>query len=91
MNRIVPVLAGVVMISAILAVTARHKARVLFQELRSEQKQSRDIEVEWERLLLEQASWGKLDKIEAAAQGHLQMSMPSAGQIRVLPPPGVAP
>lgn len=91
MTQVVPALAGAVMVSAILAVTARHEARVLFQELRAEQKQSRDLEVEWERLLLEQASWGKLDKVEAAAQGHLQMTMPEAGRIRVLPPPGGTP
>lgn len=89
MNPVLLLLAGAVMASAILAITARHEARELFKELRAEQRQSRDLEVEWERLLLEQASWGKLDKVERAAQTHLGMRVPDTAHIRVLPPPGV--
>lgn len=90
MNRVIPALAGAVMLSAILAISARHEARVLFQALRDEHRQSRELEVEWERLLLEVASWSKLDQVEIAAQKHLQMSMPDTARIRVLPTPGAA-
>ncbi len=84
MTRIDIFLALLIMVSALAVVTARHEARNLFLELQRVQKVGRDLEVEWHRLLLKQASWAMYHRVEAIANQRLGMSHPEVARIRVL-------
>lgn len=85
MTRVDIFLVLLVTVSALVVVTARHEARKLFLELQKVQKEGRDLEVEWERLLLKQASWAMYHKVEAIASERLGMSNPDVSRIHVLP------
>ncbi|MBM4189703.1 MAG: cell division protein FtsL [Betaproteobacteria bacterium] len=84
MTRIDIFLVLLITVSALAVVTARHEARKLFLDLQQVQKTGRDLEVEWERLLLKQASWAMYHKVEAIATQRLGMNHPDASHIRVL-------
>lgn len=85
MTRVDIFIVLLITVSALAVVTARHEARKLFLELQRVQKVGRDLEVEWQRLLLKQASWATYHKVEAIASQRLGMSNPDASRIRVLP------
>ncbi len=69
---------------ALGVVTAQHKARKLFSELQQEQESSRQMEVEWGQLRLEQSTWAMHSRIEKIATRYLQMSVPEASRIQVV-------
>jgi len=87
MFRVNPVLAVLLVICALAVVTARHQARKLFIELQAMQKQSRDLDVEWGRLQLEQSTWDMHSRIEQIARTQLHMSVPDAKRIQVIRAP----
>lgn len=84
MTRVDIFLVLLVTVSALAVVTARHEARKLFLELQKVQQAGADLEVEWERLLLKQASWAMYHKVEAIASQRLGMSNPDVSRIHVL-------
>jgi cell division protein FtsL len=69
---------------AISVVSARHKARDLFVELQKEETGSRDLDIEWGRLLLEQSTWAMHTRVEVVARNQLQMSVPDPSSIYLL-------
>ena len=71
---------------ALGVVTAQHKARKLFSELQQEQEASRQMDVEWGQLRLEQSTWAMHSRIEKIATKYLQMSVPEASRIQVVAP-----
>ena len=79
-------LALVLVICALAVVTARHQARKLFVELQAEEKFTRDLDVEWGRLQLEQSTWAMHGRIEQVARAQLHMAIPEASRIRVVSP-----
>lgn len=83
MTRIDIFLVLLITVSALAVVTTRHEARKSFLELQKVQKEGNDLEVEWERLLLKQASWAMYHKVEAIASQRLGMNNPDVSQIRV--------
>jgi cell division protein FtsL len=84
MLRVNPILAMTLVICALAVVTARHQARELFMALQVEQKKSRDLDVEWGRLQLEQSTWAMHSRIEQIARSQLKMSVPDTKQIQVI-------
>lgn len=87
MLRLNPILAMVVVVCALAVVTARHQARKLFIELQAEQKKSRDLDIEFGRLQLEQSTWAMHARIEQIASGQLHMVAPETKKIQVLRAP----
>jgi cell division protein FtsL len=87
MFRVNPILAMLLVICALAVVTARHQARKLFIELQAMQKQSRDLDVEWGRLQLEQSTWDMHSRIEQIARTQLRMSVPDPKHIQVIRAP----
>jgi cell division protein FtsL len=84
MPRLNLLLALIVVACALAAVSARHQARKLFVELQAEEKRTRDLDIEWGRLQLEQSTWAMHGRIEQVARDHLGMAIPDATRIRVL-------
>lgn len=74
-------LAGLVFVSAVGVVVARHEARQAFI-LHQAALQERDaLNLEWTQLQLEQATWATQARIEAAARDRLGMIRPGSKQI----------
>ena len=81
MLRLNLLLVALVLASALGSVAAQHKARKLFQDLEREQERSRQLEVEWGQLQLEQSTWAAHVRIEKVARDRLHMRPPAAGQV----------
>jgi cell division protein FtsL len=82
------ILFAIVLASALGTVTSQHKARKLYIELQQQQDFARQYDIEWGQLQLEQSTWAMHARIEQIATGHLQMQVPSAARIQVVPPGG---
>lgn len=90
MLRLNLALIALVLASAIGAVTSQHKARKLFQELEREQERTRQLEVEWGQLQLEQSTWAAHARVEKIARDRLHMKLPAPGQVHAVDSPRLA-
>lgn len=91
MLRLNVILALLLVAISLSVVTARHQARKLFVELQAAQKRAGELDIEWERLQLEQSTWAMHSRIEQVAKGQLGMGVPDLPHIRVLSPAGGRP
>jgi cell division protein FtsL len=87
MIRLNAVLAALLVICALALVTSQHKARKLFVELQKQQDEARQLEVEYGQLQLEQSTWAMHSRVEKIAASKLQMRVPPATRVHVVPPP----
>ncbi len=78
------VLFAAVVVSAIAVVHARHESRRLFIELTALTAERDELNVEFGRLQLEQATWADTNRIEQLARAQLGLTFPDAKQLRVL-------
>ena len=67
-------------------VSSQHQSRKLFVSLEQENERSRQLEVEYGQLQLEQSTWGMHARIEKIATGQLRMRAPEARRVIVVPP-----
>jgi cell division protein FtsL len=86
MIRLNLALFAALVVCALALVTAQHEARKLFTELEREQEAAKQIEVEWGQLQLEQSTWAMHSRIEKIASSILQMRVPPASRVRIVPP-----
>ena len=70
--------------SAVGVVVARHKHRQLFVELNGLEKARDELNVEFSRLQLEQATWAESNRIDQVARTRLGMSFPRTEDTVVL-------
>lgn len=68
----------VLVVCALLGVTAQHRARKLFQDLESEQERARQLDVEFGQLQLEMSTWATHPRVEQIAREKLRMRQPDA-------------
>jgi cell division protein FtsL len=68
------VLATLLVASALSVVTAHYQARRLFIELERAQALTRQLDIEWAQLQLDQSTLGKHARIEANARRDLGMT-----------------
>ena len=87
MIKLNTVLAGILVVCALALVTSQHKARKLFVELQKQQDQARQLEVEYGQLQLEQSTWAMHSRVEKIAANNLQMRIPPATRVHLVPPP----
>lgn len=73
-----------VLISALGVVWTRHESRVLFVQLTSLQNQRDDLNVEYGRLELEQATWAEPRRIDQEARAKLGMVTPAPAEIQLV-------
>ena len=78
------VLASIV--SAIGVVHARHRHRQLFVELSRLEKARDELNIEFGRLQLEQATWAESNRVDQIARSRLGMKFPETGEIVVVRP-----
>ena len=84
MNRLNLLLMGVLMICALGVITSQHKARRAYIELQKAQQQTRQLEVEFGQLQLEQSTWAMHSRIEKEAASRLGMRVPDPAHSRVV-------
>ena len=72
--------------AAVGVVVARHKHRQLFVELNGLEKARDELNVEFSRLQLEQATWAESTLIDRTARERLGMVLPKADEIVVVRP-----
>lgn len=87
MIKLNAVLAGILVVCALALVTSQHNARKLFVELQKQQDQARRLEVEYGQLQLEQSTWAMHSRVEKIAANNLQMRIPPATRVHLVPPP----
>ncbi|MBE5316411.1 MAG: cell division protein FtsL [Xanthomonadales bacterium] len=78
-----PLLVGVVL-SGIALVQSRHAHRQLFAELNRLEAQRDELNIEFGRLQLEQATWGETFRIERVAREQLGMRSPEPVEVQVV-------
>lgn len=72
--------------SAVGVVFARHRHRQLFVDLNRLEKARDELNVEFSRLQLEQATWAESTLIDRTARERLGMVLPKADEIVVVRP-----
>jgi len=72
-GRLTGLLAMLAIACALSLVNAQYQARRLFIELERSQSQSRQLDIEWAQLQLDQSTLGKHARIEANARRDLNM------------------
>jgi cell division protein FtsL len=73
-------------LSAIAVVFARHEHRQLFIALTKLETARDELNIEFGRLQLEQATWAESNRIDQVARNRLGMKFPETGDIVVVRP-----
>ena len=85
-RMLVALLALASVVTAIAVVHARHRHRQLFVELTKLEKARDELNIEFGRLQLEQATWAESNRIDQIARSRLGMKFPETGDIVVVRP-----
>jgi cell division protein FtsL len=72
-GRLSIVVTALLVMCALSLVNAQYKARSLFIELERAQSASRQLDIDWAQLQLDQSTLGKNSRIEALARRDLNM------------------
>jgi cell division protein FtsL len=83
---LVLVLLAANVIAAIGVVHARHQHRQLFVQLTRLAHERDELDIDFGRLQLEQATWAESNRIDQVARARLGMKFPEAGEIVVVRP-----
>lgn len=83
---VVAVLLGANIVAAIGVVHARHQHRQLFVELTALEGDRDELNIDFGRLQLEQATWAEANRIDQVARGKLGMRFPGTDEIVVVRP-----
>ena len=86
MARLTGFLVMLVVASSLGVVASQHQARKLYTAVEREQQRSRQLEVEWGQLQLEQSTWAAHARVEKLAREKLGMRPPAQGQVMVVEP-----
>ena len=74
------------LVSAIGVVHARYRHRQLFVELSRLEKSRDELNIEFSRLQLEQATWAESNRVDQIARTRLSMKTPEPADIVVVRP-----
>ena len=72
--------------SSLGVIYAKHEARSRFNELQQLTQQRDDLDIEWGQLQLEQSTWATHGRVEQVARDDLRMTIPQAGDLRLVQP-----
>ena len=85
MTRLNLILFGVLIVCGLMLVTSQHQARKLYVELQKEQELTKQLDIEWGQLQLEQSTWATHARIEKIA-ARSGMRTPSSARVQVIGP-----
>ncbi|MCG8433550.1 MAG: cell division protein FtsL [Gammaproteobacteria bacterium] len=72
--------------TAVAVVYAKHRNRVLFNELQVLSKERDQLDIEWGQLQLEQSTWATHGRIERIAREQLNMITPDGADVVLIKP-----
>ena len=72
--------------SGVAVVFARHEHRQLFTQLTKLERARDELNIEFGRLQLEQATWAESNRIDQVARDRLGMKFPEGNEIVVIRP-----
>lgn len=78
---IIGMLLSLVMLSAFGVIYTKHQSRKTFVEIQQLHKHIDELNVEWGRLQLEQATWSAHGRVEAMARSQLKMQLPDTSKV----------
>ena len=84
MTKLNILLTLIVIACALGVVTSQHEVRELVMKLEKEQEKARNLDVEWDKFLLEQSTLAMRTRIEKIATEDLLMRVPDGSQIKVI-------
>lgn len=90
MIRLNLLLLAILIACALALVSSQHRARKLYVELQKQQELTKQLDVEWGQLQLEQSTWAMHGRVEKIAILRLNMRVPLPARIQVVPPAAVA-
>ena len=82
--RVIAMLGLAVMLSAVAVTSIRHQNRLAFMATQTQQKHRDELDIEWRKLMLEQATWGTEHTVAAEARKKLEMQSPPPAEIVTL-------
>ena len=85
MTKLNLILFGVLIVCGLMLVTSQHQARKLYVELQKEQEFTRQLEIEWGQLQLEQSTWATHARVEKIAAKH-GLRIPPSTRIQLVGP-----
>ena len=86
LRLLLTVLIAANVVSALAVVHARHRHRQLFVELTALEKARDELNIDFGRLQLEQATWAESNRIDQVARTRLGMVFPETRDIVVVRP-----
>ena len=86
LRLLLTVLIAANVVSALAVVHARHRHRQLFVELTALEKARDELNIDFGRLQLEQATWAESNLIDQVARDRLGMRFPEADETVVVRP-----
>jgi cell division protein FtsL len=90
MTRVNFLLIVAVVLCALLLITSQHRARKLVNELEQEQDRTKQLDVEWGQLQLEQSTWATPSRVEQLARTRLHMLTPDPRRVQMVTVTGTA-
>jgi cell division protein FtsL len=85
MSRLNFLFVAAVLACALLLITSQYKARKLVNELELEQEKTKQLDVEWGQLQLEQSTWAVPARVEKLARERLHMLNPDPRRTVLVP------
>jgi len=84
MTRLNVALLVALIVCALSLITSRHQSRKLFVDLEREQARTRNYDIEYGQLQIEQSTWAMPARIEKIAREELHMQLPGAARVEVM-------
>jgi cell division protein FtsL len=86
MARLNLLLFAALILCALSLVNSQHQSRKLFAALEEQNEKTKQLDIEYGQLQLEQSTWAMHARIEKIAAQQLRMKAPEARRIQVVPP-----
>jgi cell division protein FtsL len=81
---LLPLLWLSVLVSAAGVIYTKHRARALFVELQTLNRERDQLETEWGQLQLEQSAWSTHGFVERVANAKLAMDIPAPADVKIV-------
>ena len=85
LTRLNLLLLAILVACALALVTSQNRARKLYVDLQRERELTKQLDIEWGQLQLEQSTWAMHGRIEKIATEKLGMRLPPQTRIQVVP------
>jgi cell division protein FtsL len=85
MRAVLLLLGAILLISSLALITLRQKNRLIHAEIARGEEEISHLEIEYRQLLLEEATFSNLSRIDKIAREKLHMRQPKPEEIEYLP------